>query len=1126
MQKDKTNCLLHSASDLVHFLLCPSIVVNDLVHLETPLQKAEDDGYTQILQEKGLEHEQLYLDHLKNYYTKVVEIDPSIKNEEAFEKTRSAMASGADIIFQACLMSENRIGHIDFLEKVDSPSRLGSYSYEITDTKLSKTALPKYMIQLCFYADLLEFCQGVLPETVHLKLGDGRKQSFWLSDYYAYYKIVKSRYDTFLSEKHGHYPTPCDYCGYCDWKIICDEKWMEDDHLSLVADINKIQIKKLEQAGVNTLESLATLPDRTRIPKMNPSTLETLKKQAGMQLKHRKTGENFYKLLPVELDVMRGFNRLPLPDQGDLYFDMEGDPMEQGGLEYLFGVYFIQNGQPVFKDFRAFDRKSEKAAFESFIDFVWDHLKVYPDAHIYHYAHYEETALKKLMSLHGVREFQVDELLRNHKLVDLYKVVKQGMIISESSYSIKKLENFYMEKRDAEVVNATESIVFFEKWKKTRDPALIDSIRDYNKDDCRSTYLLHQWLLSIKPEASQYFYDQCKDSESEKLQGTDIQLSDYELRLNQTAEKLVSNLPENMEDWSRKDHLYSLTAYLLDFYRRADKPSWWSIFSRMGMTQEELIEDPECIGNMELPFPPHVEKRSYVYTYEFPEQEYKLREGQNCTRTDTGQNLSKIIFLDMEKNQLQLKLGVKREPLPRILSIGPGKPIDNFVLREALFRFAESLINGDRKFQAVEHLLKIDLPEFKNITYGEKIIQTTGKDLIEESIQAVNNLNHSYLSIQGPPGTGKTYTAAHIILGLLKEGKSIGISSNSHKAINNLLYAVEKYSFEKNVIFSGTKKSSFFNSDSFLNGRIIKDVTRNEDVSGNIVGATAWYFANEDNDQKFDYLFVDEAGQVSLANITAMGLCAKNIVLLGDQMQLGQPIQGTHPGDSGKSILDYLMADHATVPENQGIFLPKTYRMHQDISRFISDTFYNGRLTTKKQNNDRRLILEGDRKLSLPETGIKFIPSAHEGCSQFSLEEAEIIEKIIDYLLDQSYLNKTNEVLPINLENILIVAPYNMQVNLLQKQLPDGARVGTVDKFQGQEAEIVIISMTTSSQEFMPRYVDFLFSKKRLNVSLSRARCLSLLIANPQLLETSCKTLDQMSLINTLCLAYYEGRPT
>jgi superfamily I DNA and/or RNA helicase len=386
----------------------------------------------------------------------------------------------------------------------------------------------------------------------------------------------------------------------------------------------------------------------------------------------------------------------------------------------------------------------------------------------------------------------------------------------------------------------------------------------------------------------------------------------------------------------------------------------------------------------------------------------------------------------------------------------------------------------------------------------------------------VANLDHSCLSIQGPPGAGKTFTAAHIILALLACGKKIGVSSNSHKAINNLLSGIETYAHKQGITFTGIKKCSHTSADSFLNGSIIADVTSNEDAmedAVDLVGGTAWFFADPGNDQRFDYLFVDEAGQVSLANMIAMGVSAKNIVLLGDQMQLGQPIQGRHPEDSGESVLDFLMDGYSTVPENRGIFLPKTYRMHPDITRFISEVSYNGRLTAETQSAGQGLIFQGTNDFNLPETGIRFIPCLHDACSQSSIEETEVIRHLIPWLEKQSFRTKTGDIQPVTLEDILIVAPYNMQVNLLQKELPPGARVGTVDKFQGQEAEIVIVSMTTSSQEYLPRYLDFLFSRKRLNVALSRARCLAILIANPRLLETACNTVEQMGLINTLCRA-------
>jgi len=1121
MQKTKHNQFVYSASDLVNFLLCPSIIKYDIQNLEKPLKKAEDDEYSKILQQKGFEHEKNYLSELKNKFTNVIDIEEISHNsrQQALENTLSAMSQGVDIIFQAFFQVDNRIGHVDFLKKVEKPSKFGNYSYEVIDTKLANNAKPKFIIQLCFYSDLLQYFQGTVPDYIHLKFGNGRQKSFYLQDYYSYYKTVKFRFDDFLINQDNHKPVPCDHCGYCSWRLLCSDKWVREDNLSQVANISKSQIKKLEKYGITTLKALGTALGTIKIPKIHSLILNSLRKQASLQLKKRTTGENYFELLPFIPGSIRGFNRLPPADNGDLYFDMEGDPLEEGGLEYLFGIYYLKTGKPVFKDFWAHDKKQEKDAFEAFIDFIWKHLKEYPDAHIYHYAHYEETALKKLMSLHGTREYQVDELLRNHKLIDLYKVVREGLRISESSYSIKKLENFYMEKRQADVVNAVDSIIYYEKWKSTKDQAILQSIRDYNEDDCRSTFLLHKWLLSIKPESAKYFYDLEIDSIQEIDDGI---VSEHEILLEQVLEILIRNLPQNKKNWNSDDKLCCLTGYLLDFYRRSDKPAWWSIFSRMEMTKEELIDDGECIGGLTSLCPPEIKKRSFVYTYNFPEQEFKLREGQNCTRTDTGESLSKIIHLDTEKNIIQFKIGMTREQPPEKLSIGAGYPINNKILKAALFRFAGSMINDTSQYQAIKQILKKDFLTIKGISSGNKIIDIT-KDIISESVRVVKKLDNSYLSIQGPPGTGKTYIAVRIILELLKAGKRIGISSNSHKAINNLLSGIEEYAIEQEVIFSGTKKCTAQNEDSYLNGKIIKDVTKNGDVLDDLVGATAWYFAREENDQLFDYLFIDEAGQVSLANIVAMGLCAKNIILLGDQMQLGQPIQGTHPEDSGKSVLDFLMAEYSTVPENRGIFLPKTYRIHPDLSNFISEVSYDGRLVTDNKNINQHLILQNDQAFILPPTGLKFIPVDHDACSQYSIEETHTIKQIIDYLLKQSYCNKTGEINPIALDNILIVAPYNMQVNLLRKELPDGTRVGTVDKFQGQEAEIVIISMTTSNQEYLPKFIDFLFSKKRLNVALSRAKCLAIMVANPQLLNVQCNTVEQMGLVNTLCRAYYTG---
>ena len=382
---------------------------------------------------------------------------------------------------------------------------------------------------------------------------------------------------------------------------------------------------------------------------------------------------------------------------------------------------------------------------------------------------------------------------------------------------------------------------------------------------------------------------------------------------------------------------------------------------------------------------------------------------------------------------------------------------------------------------------------------------------------AICNLTNSYLLVQGPPGAGKTFTAARAIVELLKRGKRIGVSSNSHKAINTLLNEVEAVAKERKVTLRGVKKCS--DDDHRLDGDLIEDVTENGDVFDgdyNLIAGTAWLFAHHDLDQRLDYLFIDEAGQVSLAHVVAMGVSGHNIVLIGDQMQLAQPMQGVHPGESGLSALEYALGDRATVPPSLGIFLDKTRRMNPDVCRFISDAFYDGRLQPDPDNARQRLVLGPS---SVATTGLRFIDVEHANCSQSSEAEADRLNGIYRNLLKQRWIDHSGKEAVISPADILVVSPYNMQVDLLRRKLPKGARIGTVDKFQGQEAAVVLISMATSSSDDMPRNIEFLFSRNRLNVAISGARCLAVIFANPRLLETPCSSIEQMRLVNALCWA-------
>jgi len=954
---------------------------------------------------------------------------------------------------------------------------------------------------------------------MHIVLGDRREESYRYADYSRYYANLKQRFLVRVeADPVETYPDPRDRCDICRWRNLCEERRVGDDHLCQVAGITQMQIRKLKAHGVETLEALAELREGERVPKMAPETLAKIRHQASLQLRKRQTGEDHVELLPLDPLETRGFFRLPEPNDGDIFFDMEGDPLEEGGLEYLFGVHFFDRGRPGFKSFWGHDRRAEREAFEQFMEFVARRLKKYPKAHIYHYGHYEVTALKRLMSFHGVRENEVDNLLRLGRFVDLYKIVRESLRVSEPRYSIKNMERFYMAPRRGNVTDAAQSLVFYERWKNTGDEKLIREIESYNRDDLRSTYELRQWLLELRPEGIPW-----AESSSDVIEPvpTDIAaMNPDEQRLAHYRELLVDSLPENRDEWSKEEALRELTFLLLDFHRRAAKPQWWGLFSRRDMSAEELIEDVESIGGMTVESVENSEgRRNSLYcVYRYPEQDTKLKSGDTCVRTDTLDIISNV-EIDEENRRVTFHWPKRCGDPPKTLNIGPGGPIKTDSLKEALFCFADTIIDEEDRYKALKSLIAQEIPRVKNLRRGKKIIDES-REALPQIIKTVASLNDSHVFIQGPPGTGKTYTAAHVILDLIKRGHRIAVSSNSHKAINNLLSQIEYFAKAQNIKFRGIKKSTNLNPDSAFEGEFIRNVLSNseaEEFEGQLVAGTAWLFSRDSFDQAFDYLFVDEAGQVALANLIAMGTCAKNIVLLGDQMQLAQPIQGVHPGRSGESTLDYLLNGMATIPRERGIFLKTTRRMHHDVCQFISEAVYDGRLTEEPDNNRRHLVLGKKPHPLLRSSGIRYIPSTHEGCSQRSEEEVFLVRDLYKSLLKQKYTDKNGTVKPVNQENILVVAPYNMQVNLLKRTLPAGARIGTVDKFQGQEAEVVIVSMATSSGDDLPRHIEFLYSKNRLNVAISRAKCLAILVANPALMAIRCTTPEQMALVNTLC---------
>lgn len=1103
-----------SATDLTHFADCQYLTWLDRLNLDHPMEKTEDDDQAKLIQAKGYEHEGAFLEKLTEIHGQVAEISAKGSLESRVASTRAAIADGAEVIYQATLVRGNLIGHADFLIHVGNNDKDGGHQYEIVDTKLARTTKAKFILQLCFYSDLLSDITGNLPHHIHVELGNGKRETFRVADYFYYYRHLLTRmlaYTDAYETAEPPYPAPCDFCSFCHWRERCEAKRETDDHLSAVANIARQQISRLESAGVRTVVQLAALPADADIPKMAEATFEKLREQAALQVGERETGQQKAVVLPISQDEIKGFARLPEPNTGDLFFDMEGDPMEVGGLEYLFGIYFFDQGEAKFKCFWAHTRDEERKAFIEFIDFVTERLVRYPGMHIYHYAHYENMALKRLMTSHGVRESAVDQLLIDARLVDLYKVVREGLRISKPSYSIKAVESFYAEKRAGDVKKATDSIVVYERWRESKDPELLESIRLYNEDDCRSTWQLREWLLTMRPAGLSWFSKAAVEEAKTKkpVRQKSDKTIEHEESLALFYERLVSN-PVNS---SLDKELAKLIHQLLDFHRRADKPVWWSLFDRQGAEFEELLEDPEVIAGLHSPELIGPSDRYEVYRYSFPEQDFKVRSGQSAKRLD---NLKDVQICAIDEDALTIDIELHGEE-PAKLSISIGAPVPSDAMRKALFEFADEVVCGSTKYKSLLDYLSRRAPDIRTVSPGSPII-TAASAALPQIIAVAKALNNSYLFIQGPPGSGKTYTGSHLIAALLQSGKRIAVSSNSHKAINNLLQAVDKRMKEEGATYTGMKKSS--KEEQWIDSEFIINVESDSPIVEDrpqLVAGTAWLLSKSSFRNDFDYLFIDEAGQVSLANMIAMGMCAKNLILLGDQMQLGQPIQGDHPGRSGESALDYLLNGEATIAPEMGIFLEKTYRMHPDVCRFISDAIYESRLVSDESTFGQALVLDENAHPALKPTGIRYLPVEHDACSQKSAEEAGVVSELVANLLTQRYRNKEGNIKPITLNDILIVAPYNMQVNLLKRILPNGARVGTVDKFQGQEAEVVIVSMATSSQDYLPRNIDFLFSKNRLNVAISRARCLSILIANPLITNTRCSRVEEILLVSSLC---------
>ncbi|MBZ9864218.1 TM0106 family RecB-like putative nuclease [Mesorhizobium sp. CA15] len=1099
--------ILLSASDLMRFMGCQHATAMDLRYARgEPLVPAEDSEDAQLLQKYGDQHEASYLAKLRNDGQQVLEFNRDIALPVAAELTREKLFDGAGVIFQGAFFDAPWGGWSDFLIRVERPSLLGPFSYEVIDTKLKRKPDPKHILQLVLYSDLLARLQGTEPEQAHLELGNGERFSFHLNEYAAYARHARERLEGFVADAPDTSPDPVRMCNLCRWREHCKAHWGETDSLALVAGISRTQRDKLTAAGVTTMTALGQFDKR--VPKLADDTLARLKIQARLQTDRRAGGPPAFEL--KVFDSQRGLALLPRPDRGDLFYDIEGDPFYEGGLEYLHGLWFEDDGTGVFKDFWGHDRAEEKEALRQLMAFFEVRLRRYPSAHIYHYADYEVAALRRLTGIHGIGESLLDQMLRECRFVDLYRVVSGGIIVSEPRYSLKNLEVFYMEERTGEVKTAGGSVVAYEGWRESGDQHILDEIRDYNRIDCISTQKLRDWLIAaVRPADMPWRAEKViADEKVFDLEKVNVEQS--------SADELRDRLTPVRQQFG--DSFADLLFDLSYFHRRERKPAWWSVFDKMGREPERLVDDLDCLGALEATSSAKSNGNHWVRTYRFPEQESKLQSG-DCHIELNGAPAPASAEIDLAQNTAEVRFPKKWfDGAPAAISLVPPGPLRTDAIEGAVDRVVDSIIRYDRQYPAILDLLHRSKPRFRAGNRTASIVNPD-RDLVQEAVAAIVDMDGTTLVIQGPPGTGKTYVSSRAILDLVGRGKRIAVASNSHKAIDNLLFAVADGAAELKRPVSIAKKNGHAGDEGY--NRSIYVATSNNDrqlFSASVVGGTAWLLARPDFEQTFDYLFVDEAGQVSLANLIAMGTCAKNIVLVGDPMQLPQPVQGAHPDESGLSALEYRLAGHNTVPPDVGIFLPVTRRLHPDLCRFISDTVYDGRLRSNEHAARQAIVVEE------PASGVRLCEIVHTGNRQTSPEEIEAINHEMSRLVGNVFRDRDGRQRRITLDDLLVVAPYNAQVNALKRVLPAGARVGTVDKFQGQEAPVCLISMTSSSYEEIPRGVDFLFSLNRINVAVSRAQVLALVFASPKLLDIPCSNIHEMRLVNTLCALRQYGR--
>ncbi|MBE2999467.1 TM0106 family RecB-like putative nuclease [Nocardiopsis sp. HNM0947] len=1166
-----TNGWVVSPTDLVDQLEC-----DHRSHLKTALAAHLPGAPTpepldDLIAQHGLAHEHHTLHHLQALTHVEHMPDPGTDPHtltQAARATTKAMEAGTPVLYQASfyhpLTPDGATtplwfhGRADFLIRSDLDTTTGhlthdpDFTYEPWDTKLTRRPTPAALVQLAAYAHALTHT-GHHPHRMHLLTGDHHTHTLPTADFTPVLRPLTERLTHRLTQPPT-LPTPtwgtprpaCDSCGYNTW---CTQGRTAARHLSLVAGLRTDQAAKLTDAGLATIDHLATATPDQRPHTLPEATFDQLRAQAALQVEQdlTRTPTNPQGTVTAHVHAPDHLAALPAPSPGDLFFDMEGYPYhdedDQRGLEYLFGATTEDQETETFHTFWAHDRTQEQRALEDFVDFATARIDADPGAHIYHYASYEADRLKHLSSAFATREEAVDRLLREHRLVDLYTVVRKSLRVSQRSYSIKALEPLYLPNtRAGQVTTATSSIDAYAAHLRahtdgdhTGAQQILDDIAAYNRDDCHSTARLRDWLETLR--------DQHGVTERPLIQ---LELTEEEAerahKRAQTQQRLAAitgplneHLPPTPDQRTPTDQARATLAALVGYYQREAQPPWREHFRRTQAPLSELETDTDCAvphrvraGEWIEPTGRQKKARRELRMDLDPARPHPFTTGQSVhllTPTRPGQEPATTTATVTEAATDHLLITQTAEPddTPRTrpVAVLPGAPVRAQPKDGALEQQATTTVKALPHWphNAGTDILRAHPPRL----CPPGPLPTTDDhdgDPIATVLAATDRLDHSYLAVQGPPGAGKTYLAAQLINHLIDQGRSVGVCSTGHKAVENVMHAALATAHNRGTTIHAAKrpKSRTEHTDHPWDEPTTPQAMatwrrrRQEQHEPHLIGGTAWAMTNAAMvADPLDVLIIDEAGQFALADTLAAATAAHNIVLLGDPRQLPQVVQGTHGEGADASALQHLMGTDTVIDPTRGYFLNTSRRMHPTVCSAISRLSYDNRLHAHPTT--------AQRTLTPLEPGVYAHPVTHTARTTHSPEEVDAVLAIAHTLLNQ-HLHPENT--PLTGTDILVVAPYNLQVRALRRALnhasqhtPELAhiRVGTVDRFQGQEAAAVICSMTTSDAAQTNRGPSFVLDRNRLNVALSRAQRTAVVTYAPALRTTAPRTVDELRLL-------------